>query len=347
MNVPRPREEDGGHGGEQSPRQQRWRRLAQPLAGVVIALVSVYSLGRATDLQDSLVLIRSTHVPALVLAVVLLVASLAAKSFRWRTLLPAPHAVGRGEAYRVFHVSILLNNLLPFRVGDGMRILSPPIRRSVPAGQALMVLVAERLIDLITLLGVALVAAPAISRLLPTPNIPNPDRVALLVTGAVALLIGAGLMAVIRAFGFTTRTPAGIALASRLLSLYRDIRVVTSPDRARVARMAGWTVVAWAGTLLLHYLLFGALGVSGSLALAVAVTLSTNLSMLLPAAPANIGIFHAAAAAPLMASGVSADHSVAYAVLAHGVNTLPPIVIGLVCLALTRDLLPGFARPRA
>jgi phosphatidylinositol alpha-mannosyltransferase len=208
-----------------------------------------------------------------------------------------------------------------------------------------MVLVAERLLDLVTLTGVALVAAPAISRLLPAPAIPAPDPTVLVLLGGAVLLAAAGLMALIRAFGLATRTPAGVALVSRLISLYRDIRVVTSPDRKRLLWMIGWTALAWGGTLLLHYLLFGAIGVSGSLALAVAVTLSTNLSMLLPASPANIGIFHAAAAAPLMASGISADLSVAYAVLAHAVNTLPPIVIGLACLVATRDLLPGRLRP--
>jgi phosphatidylinositol alpha-mannosyltransferase len=79
----------------------------------------------------------------------------------------------------------------------------------------------------------------------------------------------------------------------------------------------------------------------------VAVTLSTNLSMLVPATPANIGVFHAAAAAPLLAAGVSSDHAVAYAVLAHAVNTVPPILIGSVCALGAGDVLSWRHSPAA
>ena len=61
--------------------------------------------------------------------------------------------------------------------------------------------------------------------------------------------------------------------------------------------------------------------------------------MLVPATPANIGIFHAAAAGPLLAAGVASDQAVSYAVLAHAVNTVPPIVIGFVCMVSASSLL--------
>ena len=67
--------------------------------------------------------------------------------------------------------------------------------------------------------------------------------------------------------------------------------------------------------------------------LAVIVTLSTNLSMLAPATPGGIGLFHAAAAAPLLVAGVSSDVAVAYALLVHVINTVPPMLVGAVGLA--------------
>lgn len=244
---------------------------------------------------------------------------------RWRALLPSPNRVKAVEAYQIFHISILLNNILPFRLGDGMRILSPPIRRNVPARQAVFVLVAERLIDAVTLAALALLAAPAIGLPLALPAIPALDWRfgTLIAAGALALAITAALQRI--------GTLPGLRLAARAATLKADIWAVGSIAPGRLTRTVGWTVAAWLGTLWLHFLLFGAIGVEGSLALAIGVTVATNLSMLIPATPANLGIFHVAAAAPLLAAGISPDQAVAYAVLAHAVNTVPPIVIGAAC----------------
>ncbi|MEX2376278.1 MAG: lysylphosphatidylglycerol synthase domain-containing protein, partial [Dehalococcoidia bacterium] len=51
-----------------------------------------------------------------------------------------------------------------------------------------------------------------------------------------------------------------------------------------------------------------------------------------PATPANVGIFHAAAATPLLLAGYPAEVAVAFAVIVHAVNTIPPMVVGVACL---------------
>ena len=140
MPAPRSDPERDGHGEKQGP-SDRARRIALPLVIVVAAnVLSVYALGRIADPHGTLTLLRSASGQALGLAAGLLVVSLAAKSLRWRALLPTPHTVRAFEAYRSFHASILLNNVLPFRLGDSARVLSAPVRRSVPARQALLVL---------------------------------------------------------------------------------------------------------------------------------------------------------------------------------------------------------------
>src|SRR3546814_1148769 len=60
--------------------------------------------------------------------------------------------------------------------------------------------------------------------------------------------------------------------------------------------------------------------------------LATNLSMLAPATPGGIGIFHAAAAGPLLIAGMDSDVAVAYAILVHAMNTIPPMIFGAACL---------------
>ena len=50
--------------------------------------------------------------------------------------------------------------------------------------------------------------------------------------------------------------------------------------------------------------------------------------MLAPATPGGIGLFHAAAAAPLLVAGISPELAVAYALLVHVTNTVPPMLVG-------------------
>src|SRR5690606_13462149 len=130
------------------------------VAAFALAIASLVWLWRATDPGSVWPLLQRTHLPALVVGLVLLGGSLVAKALRWRAMLPPSGALGRIEAIRIFHVSILLNNLLPFRVGDGARVLSPSVRKSATVQQAVVVLVAERLLDTLTLVVAALLVLP-------------------------------------------------------------------------------------------------------------------------------------------------------------------------------------------
>lgn len=234
------------------------------------------------------------------------------------------------EAYRVFHVAILLNNLLPLRAGDGTRILSSPVRRTATVQQAVLALAAERLLDAALLTGVALVAFPLVAsrrggdidlqRLLPFDL--SDALVVIASTMGVLALVGA--LAALGRFQ-RLRWLRAVLADGRLL--------LVGGGRGHAARMLAWTGTAWVSVFALHYVLLGAVGAPQSVLLAVIVTVMTNLAMLVPATPASIGTFHAAAVTPLLAMGASREVAVAYALLAHVVNSVPPTVIGLSCLA--------------
>ncbi len=247
-------------------------------------------------------------------------------------MLPEPRKLSRVEAVRIFHVSILLNNLLPFRVGDGARVLSPSVRRVATLQQALVVLVAERLLDGLALTAVALVVLPiyfqATGRQAVVDGLTAPGN------GAVIVLVGGFLLGLV-ALAVVARirwAALRVLVRERIKSLRADaLAIVQQP--ARHLALLGWTTAcAWGATFLMHYFVLEALNAPSSvvnpIVLGVIVTLSTNLSMLAPATPGGIGLFHAAAAAPLLVAGMSSEVAVAYALLVHVVNTVPPMLIG-------------------
>lgn len=290
-------------------------------------------------------LLEGAHPVALMLALVLLGASLMVKSLRWRSLFPAAHSMTRVEAYSVFHVAILLNSLLPFRLGDGARVLSTPVRRAATPQQALVVIVIERAIDALALIAVAVVALPLFLHDARSPFTFAPPTLPAVgaLPGGLAAAVLALLMVVAAAGAVGAAVPSlrrrGLGRWSpraRLLVLRADVVLLLRLSRRRLAFVGVTTVIAWAGTFLLHYAVLEALHAPATqvepVLLAVVVTLATNVAMMAPAAPANIGVFHAAAAAPLLATGVATELAVAYAILVHAVNTIPPMLVGAICL---------------
>ena len=300
---------------------------------VALSVASGWWLWHAVDTRAVFELLRRVHLPTLVLAVSLLMASLTAKALRWRALMPRPGLLSAPEAVRIFHVSVLVNNLLPFRLGDGVRVIAAPVRRVLTRRQAVSVLIAERLVDAVVLGACALIVLPRFVRADPTgatvlraPRLGGVEGGALL--AAALVLAGAWL-------GWRAARGRGGRAHRWVTAFVADLRIVARMGKRQAGVAAGLTALAWTGTFALHYALLTAIGIQGSLTLAVVVTLATNVSMLVPAAPANVGLAHAAGAAPLVAWGLPADLSVAYAVLVHAVNTVPPTLVGLGCLVMT------------
>lgn len=305
---------------------------ARSLAAVALAVASLVWLWRAADPGSVWPLLERAHPPTLLLGLVFLAVSLALKGLRWRAMLPAPQEMSRLEALRIFHVSILLNNLLPFRVGDGARVLSPSVRKAATLQQALLVLVAERIIDGLALVAVAIVVLPAFFQATGRQAVMD----GLTAPGNGSLLLLAGMFVggfVVLGVAARVRWRAIRNLVvTRLQSLRVDaLAIVRQPPR-QLAWLGVSTAGAWVTTFLMHWAILDALGAPASrvdpIILATVVTLSTNLSMLAPATPGGIGIFHAAAAAPLLVAGVSSEVAVAYALLVHVVNTVPPMLVG-------------------
>lgn len=214
-------------------------------------------------------------------------------------------------------------------------MLSPSVRKTATLQQALIVLVVERVLDGLTLFAVGLIVIPPFLRATGRRGFmdglrgPGEDSVvaALAIAGVLllAVLLAVRVGGAVRAF-----------IVARLHLLRDDMLLVFQHPPRRLALMAGATLIAWAGTFLLHYAVLLAFDPPEArvhpLMLAVVVTLATNLSLLAPATPAGIGLFHAAAAAPLMLVGFSRELAVAYALLLHVMNTVPPMVVGAVGL---------------
>ncbi len=303
--------------------------MSRFLLGLTFTAVSAFLLWRLIDWNATISVLKRADPLFIALAVACLVLSLMAKTVRWRLLLPANSSVSTPRLYRILHISFLINNILPARLGDVARVAMTTRQPGVRLGHVVSSLLTERVTDSATLvLGFVLV-----SPLLPLPKAYEPWLHAAWfgVAGFVLLFIvilffprQAGRAASV--LTFHRRLPVGQRLRAEASSFREGWTQLFS--RRRVVPIWGFSWLAWIGAFAINYLLMRALHIHAPMTVAVLLTCTTNLAMLVPSSPGYIGVFHAAATLSLLPFDVGASTAAGFAILAHLVNVVPVSLIG-------------------
>src|SRR5918993_5899441 len=96
---------------------------------------------------------------ALLGALALYALAFAVRAWAWRRVLPG---LGLGQGWAALHVSLLGNHVLPFRLGEALRVTSVLRRTGLGARPVIASAVTLRAADLLAVLVLALVAAPGL-----------------------------------------------------------------------------------------------------------------------------------------------------------------------------------------
>src|SRR5215207_9644287 len=142
------------------PRTRPLRRARRWIGVLALAAALVY-LARVVDTGDLGAALRAAvRSPGPLLgAVALYAAAFALRACAWRRVLPGLPA---GQSWAALHVSLLGNHVLPFRLGEALRVSSVLRRTDLPLAPVTVSAVALRSADLLAVLGLAAVAAPAV-----------------------------------------------------------------------------------------------------------------------------------------------------------------------------------------
>jgi hypothetical protein len=323
------------------------RSLASSAPGFAITAVSVVLLWQVIPWTPTLTSLRTADPLLVAMAILCLVASLVAKTVRWRLLLPETSPVTTRRLYRILHISFLLNNVLPARLGDVARVAMTSRQPGVRLGHVLSSMLTERVTDTITLMLCFLAVSPFL---------PVPARYEGLKTAAwVAIAVLAAAVAAGAIFRARLNTVARSERLRRRLPANRRIRAEAASfadglgrlfARDRVVHIWGWSWTAWVGAFAINYLLMRALNIDAPLPVAVLLTCTTNLAMLLPSSPGAVGVFHVAATASLLPFGVPETRALSFAILAHLVNVVPVSLIGAALLLAGHERLSPWALRR-
>ncbi len=277
-------------------------RKARTVIGIVVLALSVVYLVRVVDgpaLRETAEALAASPGP-LALALLCYAAAFALRSWAWTRTLPG---LRFGQSWAALHVSVLGNHVLPFRLGEILRVTSVLRRTSLAVGPVTATTVTLRLADLLSVAVLALVAVPGLAGEL---------------IGAWAWIL-AGVLA-------AAAVPV-LVWARRLLERGPGERV-----RLPAATIVGTAFVAWALEATLAWQVAHAAGVSLDYHEAIAVTAVAIAAQTVALTPGGIGSYEAAGTAALAALGVDAGTAFAIALATHAVKTAYSLVVGGVAL---------------
>jgi glycosyltransferase 2 family protein len=301
------------------------RRVALGLVALAVTLFFGYIAIRGAHPEEVRESLRDANVWWLVPSFIVLVAANAVRAVRWQQLFGAETRPPLGPVTSAMLIGLAVNMLLPLRAGEAARIVA--LRRSagVSRVESLGTVALERVLDVFCLLLLLFAALPWL-----------PEITWLRPAAALAFVLAAFLIALAvvgeRPFHALARR------WERLEHLWHNAaRGLVGLRRPRIAAAGflltsvSWILVAFSFWLAMLAFDLDLPPVAGLLVLA-----AVGLSLLLPAAPASLGVFEAAVVIALDAYDVPRSEALSYAFVLHALNLFPYLIAGAIAFRFTR-----------
>ena len=320
------------------------RKWAQWFVGLGISLVAFGLAFRGARWGDVLEALRQANYFYILPALGLIFLGQVARAQSWRTLLGREIPFGR--VFSALNAGYLLNNVLPFRLGEiGRAYLISRSQPGLRTTQALSTVLVERLLDLLIIVLMLTVFLPLVLGVAQV-------RGAAIASALVGLAALVGLLVVARQRELVLRVARwGLARIPQLKGEHWEARAGAfvdglSPlkDAPRSLSAAFWSALAWASAGLATWMLLVGFLPSATLEMGFFVLIVTALGIAVPSAPASAGVFEAAAVLALTAFQVDKSQALSYAVVLHALHFVLLSSLGLVALAREGETLFHLAR---
>ncbi len=313
---------------------RRGALAAVTLAGAVLAVVALQKIGIGNIISA----IATSSPMFVVLGLAVMCSAMAVRAVAWHAILTAALERSRvrlSDALQGTFIGVLMSSTLPARLGEPARAMVVARRTGQPRQNfpvVLGTLVSQTFLNIIALVILAAIMFSSV-------NIFHGHEGALLAVVAapfVLLLVIAVLPSLLR-HQATQRFRRLQALARQVhtaltrvrdgLKVFRHLRLGAIATAAQLS--------AWALQTLSCFLLLVAFGLSHKVGFggAAAVLFAVNITAVLPATPANLGVFQAATATVLHTGWhVGWTTGVAYGVILQAVEVVTAILMGMPAL---------------
>lgn len=301
--------------------------------GLVISLGLLAVVFYGTDLNAIGDAFRTANYLYLIPAVVLYFIGVVMRSIRWHYLLRSIKPIGIWRLFQVTVIGYMVNDLLPFRIGELVRAYILGETENISKASVLVTVILERIFDGVTLLlfiGVAALFLPL-----------NPALQTLLLVGTI--LFAAVVVALVILAGLRERFDALIhrvlqrlpekwnARGVRLVdSFFHGLAVLRNPVDALAALL--FSMLAWLFEAGMYAVLAVGFGIALPFPVFVLATAVANLVTIVPSTPGYVGVFDVPVKAILTFFGVNENLAASYTLLLHAALIVPVVFLGLVIM---------------
>ena len=334
------------------------------LVGVAVSAVALYLAFRNVPFDPLWNSIGSVDYFYLALSLVVVAVFLIAKVVRWQIILGVTHRVSFGQSFHPMMIGFMLNCILPGRLGELARPAVLHRQSQVPFATGLATVVAERLLDSLTLLTMFAWVLSAMNIAGGEPVMfagRRLDSTTVLAAGWTTLYLVLALIAAILMISLApvrrqvaallqwlpraipALTPArrqwltdrvSRPLASVLDHLAAGLALVRRPQRLLVC--IGLSAGIWLLAVASFYILaLGFPGIDLTLTQMAVVLVLISFCIALPSVPGWWGLWEAGGVFALSLFGVEPGAAAGFTLINHAAQIFPIILIGLVSMLIT------------
>jgi hypothetical protein len=305
--------------------------LKKMLPGLVISLAALAVLLLLVDLEDVKEAIQLADYRYLFPTAVVFFITIGARSLGWRAILQ--EKISFTKAFLTENEGYLLNNVLPFRLGEIGRAFL--LSRTTPLSfwEVLSTIMVERIFDMGLMAGFLLLTVPFVI---------GADWAyeAAVIAGSLVVAGFVALYVIARNKGgtvtlFTRLTKPWPRLTEfgqdKLESFLDGLSALRSLPR--FGRVFFWLLITWIANVLWYFVLLRAFVPDAQLLWATFAVGVVSLGVAAPSTPSYIGVYEAIQVSTLSLFGIENSTALAYAVVAHTTYFVLTAIFGGIGLA--------------
>jgi uncharacterized protein (TIRG00374 family) len=292
--------------------RNKWLRI---LPGLIVSLAALAIVFSMLDLRSFIEALEQANLLFLLVGIASQVLWLVVRAFFWRTLLQ--NKATYYDAFITINEGYLLNNILPFRLGEIGRAFLLGRKAKLDFWQVIPSILIERALDLAVAVGIFVSTLPFVIGIAWAKE-------AATITG-ILVLVGLGVIYILahnrqRVLGWIDRAGARWSLVKKLagrrvIAFFDGLEIIT--DGRLFLRALGWEALDWLVSIGQYYLFLRAFFPDPSLLWVIFALGVGSLGIAAPSSPGAIGVYEAALVGALMAFGVDAAPATAFALSVH------------------------------
>ncbi|MBN2555154.1 MAG: flippase-like domain-containing protein [Anaerolineales bacterium] len=311
------------------------RTVTGVMFGVIVSAIALFVVFRWSGWQALKSSFGNVDWGLFTCSILLYLCSMSARALSWRAIMRDRFSYLQVMA--ALNEGYLLNNLLPWRLGEFGRAILLGQKPGMSVLGVLSSIVVERTYDILLVVVLLMAMLPAAA------GIPGIEQQAVMGAVAAVVMMMSLLVAVYHQTWITKLLMWIPGDSARWIDFWTKIAEglrVLRKGRTLAASF-GWMVVSWVLAAVEYWVILRAVIPEAELSWALLMLTMTMLGVAIPSSPGYIGVFEAAGVLALSVFRVPQSDALAATLLLHGMVLVIASGLGAIALALEGETLHG------